>query len=103
MSRGSVQIHSVTMASTFTTGQQTVTTAGTAEALASSATVNTGVLIKALPGNGSAIVYIGTSTVDSTNGVALSSGDSWYVEVDDISKVYVDSDTDGAGVSFQYS
>lgn len=80
-------------------GQQTVTTAGTAEALASTKTEIVAVIIKALVGNTNNI-YVGDSDVASSNGFVLGPGDPVVLAIDDLSKVLIDADTDGEGVSW---
>ena len=81
-------------------GQKTVTAAGTAEALAASTSIHS-VTIKALAGNTNN-VYVGDSSVDSTNGFVLDSGESISLDIDNLADVYIDTDTNGEGVSFIY-
>ena len=92
---------SVNPASGVGSGQKTVATAGTAVSL-SSTTAVTGVSVKALRGN-TGNIYIGDSSVDSTNGLVLERGASVDISIDDIADVYIDSDNNGEGVSFIFT
>jgi hypothetical protein len=83
---------------TLANGQKTVTTAGTAEVLGASAAIQ-GIIIKALSTNTNN-VYVGTSTVDSTNGYVLRRGASVAFDIDNVADVYLDVDTNGEGVSY---
>jgi len=94
-----VDVASITLPSAVYNGQKTVTTAGTAEALASSQELVSGVRIKALSGNAGNI-YVGDSSVDSSNGFVLGAGEEIFVEIDDLAKVYIDADNNGEGVSY---
>ncbi len=79
-------------------GQINVTTAGTAVALTTSTPVKA-VVIQALPSN-SGIIYVGDSSVSSSTGYPLEAGQSIGLAIDDLQKVYIDSNTDGDGVAF---
>lgn len=81
-------------------GKKTVTSAGTAEALAGSTSVLS-VTIRAL-GTNTGQVYVGNSGVDSTNGFQLDSGDTVSLDIDDLSDVYIDVDTSTEGVTYLY-
>lgn len=77
----------------------TVSSAGTAEQLPSnSVPKGAQVAIKALDNQGT--VYVGGSTVDSSNGFPLSSGNTLTYSVSDTSLVYVDADNSGDGIAF---
>lgn len=89
----------VSLPSTVYNGQKTVTAAGTAEALASSQALSAGVLIKALADNTNN-VYVGDSSVDSSNGFVLAAGEEVFIEIDNLASVYIDVDTNGEGVSY---
>jgi hypothetical protein len=83
-------------------GQNTVATAGTAEALASSRIVNCSVMVKALPGNGGTM-YVGqvSGDVTSSNGMPLSPGDALIFEfVSDLAEIWIDSTVNGEGVAW---
>lgn len=95
---GKVDINSQPTPSTVYSGQKTVATAGTAEALAASTTVKS-VVIKALYSN-TGTVYVGDSSVSSTTGIELAAGDSVALEIDDLSKIYLDVSVSGEGVSY---
>ena len=95
---GKVDINSQPIPSTVYNGQKTVTTAGTAEALASSTAVKS-VVKKALYSN-TGKVYVGNSSVGSGNGFELEPGDAVGIEIDDLSKIYIDVEVSGEGVSY---
>lgn len=83
-------------------GQKTVTTAGTAEALGSQV-VNGPLMVKALLAN-SNNVYVGNDgagDVTGSNGLELDAGDSVVFEfVGNLSEIILDADTNGEGVSW---
>ena len=77
-------------------GQITVTTAGTA-VVGTSTGKYAGFFIKALAGN-TGIVYVGNDGADdvtSGNGYELSPGDQIYVEVGNLADLYFDAATNG--------
>jgi hypothetical protein len=92
-------ISGIALPNTIYNGQKTVSTAGSAEALASSQALVSGVQIKALAGNTNN-VYVGDSDVDSNTGFVLAAGEEVFIEVDDLATVYLDVDTNGEGVSY---
>ena len=83
-------------------GQKTVTAAGTAEAMGS-ALIHGPLMIKALLANTNN-VYIGNDgagDVTSSNGVELDAGEVVvFNHVGSLANLYVDSDTNGEGVSW---
>lgn len=87
----------------LTSGQDTVTTAGTAEQLngGTSLSIPDGATLKirALNGN-STNAYVGDSNVSASAGYELAAGQEVSLSVDDVSSVYVDVDTGGEGVSW---
>ena len=84
-------------------GQDTVTTAGSAEALngGTSLTISTGtrLLIQGLSSN-TDLVYVGDSGVSSSNGYELSAGQVVSLAIDDVATVYIDAAVNGEGVSW---
>ena len=81
-------------------GQTTVTTAGTAVLLIDATTEIQTLTIKALSGN-EGDVYVGKSTVDSTNGFIMEPGSTLSIDHDNAKdNIYIDSDSDGDGVSY---
>lgn len=88
-------------ASAITSGVQVVTTAGTQVALAATAPA-VQVIVVANPSN-TGNIYVGDSTVSSANGIILEAGDSLTIAIDDIAKVYIDSDVNLEGVRFAYT
>ena len=86
------------MAKIIINGQKTVATAGTAEALSTSTRVRS-ITIKSLPTN-TGNVFVGTSTVNSSNGYILGLGEGVDLDVDDLAAIFIDSAVDGDGVSF---
>jgi len=87
-----------TPSDTVYNGQKTVTAAGTAEALASTTSIKS-VTIQALRSN-TGNIYVGDSSVDSTNGFVLSPGASVATEIDDLATIYIDADINGEGVCY---
>ncbi len=92
-------IGTITLPSAIYNGKKTVSTPGTAEIIASSQTLVAGVTVKALIGN-TGRVYVGNSGVDSSNGFELDPGQTIFVEIDNINKVYVDVATASDGVTW---
>ena len=83
-------------------GQKTVTTSGTAEALGSQI-INGPLMVKALLGNtnNAYISSDGAGDVTSANGMQLDAGDAVVFEfVGNLSHIIVDVDTDGVGVAW---
>lgn len=79
-------------------GKTTVTTAGTRVVLAASQAVKS-VTIKALQTN-TGIIYVGSSTVSSTNGFQLYAGDSVSLDIANLNTVNIDSSVNGEGVTY---
>lgn len=80
-------------------GQKTVTSAGTAEELTSIS--NAGYISISYLSTNSGDIYIGSSSVDSSNGYILNyDNPNCVLSIDDLSKIYIDSQTNGEGVSF---
>ena len=48
------------------------------------------------------LIYVGSSIVASSNGFQLSSGETVSIDIDNLSKVYIDSAVNEEGVSFIY-
>ena len=89
-----------TAGSSIGTGQQTVTTAGTAVQLASNACVS--VAIKAKDTN-TGVIYVGANgTSLSTTGFGLSAGDSVMYAAANTNLFYVDASVNGDGVYFTW-
>lgn len=90
---------------TIATGTKVTASAGTAVALASSATPCRRVLIKAFAENTN-VVAIGDANVVAAvavrRGIGLAPGESVEMPIDDVSKLYLDSITTGEGVGFTY-
>lgn len=81
-------------------GSKDVTTAGTAVPLSSSTTCLS-VNVQAKTSNSGAI-YVGGSSVDNSRGAKLLAGDSIPIDIDNLNKVYIDSDNNGDGVTYTY-
>jgi hypothetical protein len=96
---GDVDVTSVTIPTTVYNGQETVDSAGTAQAIGSSQAILSGVTVKALAGN-SGIVYVGNSSVAAANGFELSAGEQVFIEAANVATVYVDSAENDDGVSW---
>lgn len=99
------------MAERLKTGAaKAVTTAGTAVQLEATGIRCSAIIIQALPAN-TGYIYVGDSTVASTNGFALGAEDSLMIGGanrrggDDefiASDIYIDSSVNGEGVTWQY-
>ena len=75
-----------------------VTVGTSAVQLATSSTpLKFGIVVKADPSN-SGKVYVGDSSVSTSNGYCLTAGEGIAFEIDDASKVYVVADTDNQKV-----
>lgn len=83
---------------TIINNQKTVAGAGSAEALAGSTAIRS-VTVRALLNNVGTI-YVGDSSVSSSNGFELGAGDSVDLDVDNLNKIFLDTDTNGEGVSY---
>lgn len=90
--------------------QKTVTAAGTAEALSAAPLQVRSFMIKALGAN-TGLIYAGDSTVSSSDGYELTSGDSIGSEGPpfaggtkdyDLNDIYIDSAVNGEGVCVVY-
>lgn len=94
-----------------TLAAKTVAAAGTAEAITATSIITPSVTIQAKAGNTNNI-YVGDSTVDSTNGLILTPGDVFTLEGEDrggkgrdefmLTDIFIDADTNGEGVDIAY-
>jgi len=80
-------------------GQKTVAVAGTPERLHTAQELEAGVTIKALTGNGGSI-FVGNELVESTNGYVLAADEAVFIEIIDLSLVWLNTDNATDGVSF---
>ena len=80
------------------TNNKVTTTSGVRVALAAS-TVVASVSIKALHTNKGS-VFIGNSTVSSSNGYVLRANDTIDLDIDDLAKVYMDVSSNGEGITY---
>lgn len=87
-----------TAPTTIYNGKTTVTTAGTRVVLAASTTVKS-VTIKALAAN-TGTIYVGDSSVASTNGFQLAAGDTVSLDLNNLNTVNIDSSVNGEGVTY---
>jgi len=94
-----VAIASIAIPSAVYNGLKTVTTGGTAEALASTQALESGVQIKAESDN-TGIVYVGGASVSAANGYYLLAGETVFLSVDDLATVYLDVSVNGDGATF---
>jgi len=94
-------------ASSISHGRKTVTTAGTPVPLAASATPSRRVTIVALDTNTGQIAIGGSGVVAASGatrtGVILNAGDTYELDINDLSKVYLDATVSGEGASFAYT
>ena len=90
----------------ITSDRKSVTSAGTAEKLVASSTPCQYVEVSADLGNTNPVVVGGSDVVaasDSQKGIVLIPGnDPWRIDIDDVSKLYVDAQTNGDSVTFNY-
>ena len=84
--------------SSILNGRTTVATAGTRTTLSASAACKS-VTIKALTTN-SGIIYVGNTTVASSNGFLLHAGDSISLDIGNLNTVNIDSSISGEGVTY---
>jgi len=83
---------------TVLNGVKEVASAGTAVALAAS-TASKWVILKAYAAN-TGNIYVGDSSVDSTNGYVLAAKEAIGLDVANLATVYIDADTNDEGVTF---
>lgn len=97
---------SLAPASTIGHGRKTVTTAGIPDALATNTPARR-VTIIALDTNTGAIAIGGTGVLAASGatrtGVILSAGDAYELDIDNLSKVYLDATISGEGVSYTFT
>lgn len=86
---------------TLGNGSRTVTTAGTRVQLSLTSVSCKKVTIQALASNTGSI-YIGGSTVASTNGYTIFATQSFTLTVSNLNLVYLDSSVNGEGVIYMY-
>ena len=96
---GDVDVASVAPVGTIYHNKTTVTTAGTRVVLASSRALTAGVYIKALSTN-TGLIYVGTSTVSSTNGIQLSAKEQIWIPISNLNTINIDSSVNGEGVTY---
>lgn len=94
----SLQVSEVVMPTAVLYGQKTVPAAGTPVQLGTGG-LSSGVKVKALSGN-SGDIYVGDSNVGSSNGYVLAAGEEVFVEIDNLSRLYINAGTNDDGVSF---
>jgi len=87
---------------TIGNGAKTVTTAGTAEQLTTTSTVCKWVTIMAKGAN-TGNIFVGGASVSSTSGISLVPLQTIELEIDDLSKVYIDSSVNSEGVQYTYT
>ncbi len=97
----------VTQSGTWTVGissntsvgsaQATVTTAGTRVQLGTNTCKSVTVKAK---GTNTGLIYVGTSTVASSNGLILNAGEAVSMDITNTNLVYIDSSVNGEGVSY---
>ena len=90
------------MSNALTDGRKVVASAGTAEALNGDIPCD-GVLITAETDNTGVIVVGGSGVVAALatrKGTPLAAGESVYVEVDNLSRVFLDTTVNGDGVTY---
>lgn len=96
---GNFKVGSITLPTVIYNGQTNVTTAGTRVALTTTQALVSGVTVKAKSTN-TGIIYVGNSTVSSSNGFRLSASAEIFLEIADLATVYLDASVNGEGVSY---
>ncbi len=84
--------------STIRNSKTTVTTAGTRVVLAASNTIQA-VVIQAVQSN-TGTIYVGDSSVSSTNGYELIAGQAIGVAIDNLNKIYIDASANSQSVTY---
>lgn len=79
-------------------GKTTVTTAGARMALGAATAIKS-VAVKAGTSN-TGTIYLGNSNVSSSNGAELSAGETAAIDIDDLSKVYIDASSNNQYVTW---
>ena len=79
-------------------GATVVTTAGTAVVLGNQTILS--VTLKGSPNNVNNRMFIGTSSVTSANGFAINSGDALTIDTDNLSDIYINSQTSGDEIRY---
>jgi hypothetical protein len=79
-------------------GQTDIAAAGTAVQLTSTVTPCKYVMVSTPNGP----IFVGDSNVSATNGVAVTTGDAVRIDIDDVSKLYVDGTNNGDDVNYTY-
>ena len=87
--------------STIGSGSQTVTTAGTRVQLSVASVPCKKVIIQGGVDNGGWI-YVGDSTVASSNGYAIAASQSVIITPSNLNLIYIDSSVNGEGVKYLY-
>lgn len=80
-------------------GEKDVSVAGTPEKLVASATERRCVIVKAKKAN-TGLIYVGSSTMSGGVGLELDSGEHTILLVDDASKIFIDAEVSGEGVTY---
>ena len=81
-------------------GRTVVAVAGTQAALAGSTAVKT-VTIRAFVSN-TGLIYVGTTGVTSSNGFQLDASETVSLDIDNLSKIFLNAGVSGEGVSYIY-
>lgn len=84
-------------------GQDSVTTAGTSVQLnggTSLAVPDGAALTVRADGDNAGSIYVGDSSVTSSNGFVMGAGESVSLQVDDVTDIHIDADNNGEGVSW---
>ena len=87
---------------TMTVGRKAVTTAGTQVILLTATVATELIVIKAMPTN-TGLIYVGGSSVSSSNGFPLDPGETLILAVDHVhAPVWIDSAVSGESVAYIY-
>lgn len=87
-------------------GRAVVAASGTAVPISTTPNYVTAVTVTALPTNTN-LVWVGGPTVKAAvgqeRGMPLDASDSFYMEVADLNRIYIDAITNGEGVTYTYT
>ena len=96
---GDVDVTSVAIPTALYYGKKVVTSATTDETLASTQAILSGVTIKAEASN-TGIIYVGAEGVAAATGFELAAGEQLFLEIADLTTVWIDASVSGDGVTY---
>lgn len=88
--------------SSIANGYKDVATAGASVPIVATSTTCINILMQAKTNN-TGNIYVGGSSVSSSNGICLYPGESLSINIDNLDEIYIDSSVSGDGVVFTYT